>query len=581
MADVPITAAATFCATLVDEWARCGITHAVVAPGSRSTPLALALSADDRVRVHVHHDERSAAYLALGLALATGLPAPVVPTSGTAAVELHPAVVEAHHAQVPMICATADRPPELRDVGAPQTIDQTHLFGSAVRWFTDPGVPDTASSSMGGSIAGGAVAAATGTPAGPVHVNLPFRDPLVGRPGDLPPARSGGRGWHVARSGGPATEPPPPGELAESLVGRRGVILAGSAGGGRPLDATAVHDLARALGWPVIADPRSGCRVPEGTTISHADALLRHQGFANAHRPEVVLQLGDRSASKVVGQWIAGSGAELVLVHGGDAWFDPDRQAAARVAADPSRFAVLLAQAVRTAGVEPDAEGPIESWAAADAAASDAIAVALAAHPEPTEPAVARDLVACLAEGTALVVSSSMPVRDVEWYAGPRRGLRVIANRGANGIDGVVSTAVGVALSGAPTALLIGDIALLHDTNGLLGATQRSIDLTIVVVDNDGGGIFSFLPQADALPHERFEQLFGTPHGVDLAALAAAHGLEVDRIERQADLGPVVVRAQAEGGVRMVYVGSERQENVRIHDEIHAEVARSLDRLVA
>jgi 2-succinyl-5-enolpyruvyl-6-hydroxy-3-cyclohexene-1-carboxylate synthase len=569
MAELSITVAATFCATLVDEWVRCGVTDAVVAPGSRSTPMALALSSDDRIRVHVHHDERSAGFLALGLGLATGRPALVLTTSGTAAVELHPAVVEAHHARVPLICLTADRPPELRDVGAPQTIDQTRLYGTATRWFADHGVPDVAVSASWRSLAGRAVMEATDGLPGPVQVNLPFRDPLVGRPDDLPPGRAGGMPWHRTA---PVERSAP---LMEGLIGRRGVIVAGGCGGGRSLDADAVHDLARALAWPVIADPRSGCRVPEGATVSHADALLRHADFAGRHRPEVVVHIGDPPASKVVSQWIAASDALQVVLSADGAIVDPERRAAHVVVADPDETARRWASDVRAAGSTIDDDW-IESWAAADACTATAITTTLAHHPEPTEPAVARDLLAALPDRSALVVSSSMPVRDVEWYGGARRGVRVLSNRGANGIDGVVSTATGVALTGVPTAVLIGDVALLHDTNGLLGLTSRDIDLVIVVVDNDGGGIFSFLPQATALDHDRFEQLFGTPHGVDLDVLAGAHGIVAERVELQSDLGPAVRRCHAAGGVHLLLATTHREANVAVHDEIHDAVARAL-----
>ncbi len=218
-------------------------------------------------------------------------------------------------------------------------------------------------------------------------------------------------------------------------------------------------------------------------------------------------------------------------------------------------------------------------WSHADALAAEAIAGVLAGHPEPTEPAVARDVLRALPEGAALVTSSSMPVRDLEWFAAPRVGVRVLANRGANGIDGVVSTAVGVALGaldGAPTALLIGDVAFLHDSNGLLGAARRGIDLTLVVVDNDGGGIFSFLPQADALAPERFEQLFGTPHGVDLVGLAAAHGVSGRRLSAQHEVAPAVERSVSLGGVHLIVVPTDRAANVAVHGELNAAVAAVL-----
>jgi 2-succinyl-5-enolpyruvyl-6-hydroxy-3-cyclohexene-1-carboxylate synthase len=564
---MPVTTAATFCATLVDEWVGAGVTDAVVAPGSRSTPLALALAAEPRLHLHLHHDERSAAFMALGLGLATGRPAILLCTSGTAAANLHPAVIEAHQAEVPLVVCTADRPPELRDVGAPQTIDQTHLFTTATRWFHDAGVPDDARRGDWRALAARAVADATGPRPGPVHLNLPFRDPLVGEAGELPAARV--EPW--VRS--VTSERPHPlaiDAVADLLDEQRGVIVAGAGAG----DHRAVHALAAKVGWPVLADPPSGCRVEARTTVAAFDALLRHEGFSADHTPSVVLRLGRPPASKVLSQWLAGSGARQVQVQRTDAWLDPEHTAAVRVLSDPGGLCLELRDRLRGASATPW----LARWAAAEGRAQAAIAQTIAEHREVTEPGVARAVLASLPDGATLVVSSSMPVRDLEWYGAPRGGVRVLANRGANGIDGVVSTAVGVALSGVPTALLIGDVALLHDANGLLGATRRAIDLTVVVVDNDGGGIFSFLPQRAAVPEERFERLFGTPHGVDLAALAAVHGVESTEVTGGNDVGPAVAKAVTHGGVRVLLARTDRTANVAVHDEVHRAVAATLGR---
>jgi 2-succinyl-5-enolpyruvyl-6-hydroxy-3-cyclohexene-1-carboxylate synthase len=586
---VPETTAVTFCATLVDEWVRAGVTDAVVAPGSRSTPMVLALAADGRMRVHVHHDERSAGFVALGLGLATGRPAVVLTTSGTAAVELHPAVVEAHEAGVPMLVCTADRPPELHGVGAPQTIDQQRLFGSSVRLFVDAGVPEPDVATSWRSLAADAVVAATGSPPGPVHLNLAFRDPLVGDVATLPAGRPAGRRWHLPGVAASTPTIEHLDALAAGLAGRRGVIVAG----GRIDDVAGVQALARATGWPVFADPRSGCRVPESYTISHVDAILRVSSIADSLRPDVVLRLGSLPASKVLAAWLAGLDAWQVGIDVDGTRYDPDRSLDGLIAAAPGRVCAALAD--RLADSEPPEPPAIGAdvasswagaWAHADAVAAEAIAMTLAGHPEPTEPAIARDVVAALPEGATLVVSSSMPIRDVEWYSAPRPGLRVLANRGANGIDGVVSTAVGVAIASkeaavgadwsGPTALLIGDVAFLYDINGLLGAARRGIDLTIVVVDNDGGGIFSFLPQADALASEPFELLYGAPHGVDLVGLAAAHGIGCRVVDHQVDLAGAVAGSAALGGVQVVLVRTDRAVNVAVHAELHAAVTAAL-----
>ena len=555
------TTAATFCATLVDEWARAGVTDAVVCPGSRSTPLAVALASDARIAVHVHHDERSAAFIALGFGLASGRPAVVLTSSGTAAVELHPAVVEAHQSAVPLVAATADRPPELQGIAAPQTIDQTHLYGRSVRWYADAGVPSDETRHVWRSLGARVVVEALGAGGrgpGPVQLNLPFRDPLVGDPSELPPGRSDGRPWHEVVDSGAEIDDAAVDSLAEALDAVRGVVVAGKGAGG-----AGVHVLAERLGWPVLADPRSGARLPRRTTVAAFDSLLRHPQFARDHKPEVVLRLGEQPASKVLAQWLASCGAREVVVARRGAWIDPDRTAEVVVPADPPRVVASLAK--RMSGTAAAGTPWLARWVRAEAVAQEAIDATLAAFHGATEPGVAREVMASLPEGSALVLSSSMPVRDVEWFAAPRAGVDVYSNRGANGIDGVVSTAVGVALARrGPTAVLIGDVALLHDTNAMLGATARDIDLAIVVVDNDGGGIFSFLPQATELPAETFERLFGTPHGVDLAALAAVHGIR--------EVGSV-----GEGnGVRLVRVRTDRAENVRAHDAINRAVTDAL-----
>jgi 2-succinyl-5-enolpyruvyl-6-hydroxy-3-cyclohexene-1-carboxylate synthase len=565
----PAATQATFCATLVDEWVRAGVAHAVVSPGSRSTPLALALVEDGRLAVHVHHDERSAGFLALGIGLSSGRPAVVLTTSGTAAAELHPAVVEADLAAVPMLVCTADRPAELRAVGAPQAIDQDHLFGRSARWFHDPGVADPVVAHRWRALAARAHAEATGVVPGPVHLNLPFREPLLGSAGSLPPARPDGRPW--------AARPPGPGAPLVAavgvgdLAGRRGVVLAGGRSGG----AEHVEAVAGALGWPVLADPRAGARRPSPVVVTHGDALLRSTQAATALRPEVVLRLGDLPASRVVGEWVATSGAEEVVVAGPGRWLDP-HGTASTVVHGPTGAVVAAWAEQPVVGGPVDGGAWLERWRRVDAAVGSAVADVLAGDDEPTEPGVARAVLAGLPDAARLVVASSMPIRDLEWYAPPRAGVEVLANRGANGIDGVTSTAVGVALAtGGPTALLIGDVAFLHDVNGLLGAAGRDLDLVVVVVDNDGGGIFSFLPQAGAVPDGRFEQLFGTPHGLDLVAVASAHGVPAQPVATEAHLAAALEGALDEGGVQVLVVRTDRQANLGLHHRLSQAAARA------
>jgi 2-succinyl-5-enolpyruvyl-6-hydroxy-3-cyclohexene-1-carboxylate synthase len=563
----PATTQATFCATLVDEWVRAGVGHAVVAPGSRSTPMALALAARPELTVHVHHDERCAAFTALGIGLATGAAAVLLCTSGTAATHFHGAVVEAHQAGVPLVVVTADRPPELRDVGAPQAIDQTHLYGRAVRWFHEPGVADEAARGSWRTLGARSVAQATGWPGrpGPVHLNLAFREPLTGEPGPLPAARDDREPPHASpwastwRGVSPWTA-----VRWCDLAGRRGVVVAG----GRSHDAAA---LGARLRWPVIVGAQGKGDV-DARVVSHGDALLRDPAVADALRPEAVLRVGPLPSSRVVNEWLARSAAvEHVIA---DDWLDP----AGTVATFDLGRGVPPALADAPS---PSPDGWADRWRRLDDAADVAIAAVLADHPEPTEPGTARTLLATLPAGAHLVVSSSMPVRDLEWYAEPRPDVTVHANRGANGIDGVLSTAVGVALATyAPTACLIGDVAFLHDSNALLGLARRAVDLTVVVVDNDGGGIFSFLPQASTVAPERFELLYGTPHGVRVEALAAAHGLQAVTVASAAALAPAIRASVQTGGARLVVVRTDRRANVVLHHELHAAVAAAARPLV-
>lgn len=559
-----------FAATIVDEWARAGLTDAVVAPGSRSTPLVAALAADGRLRVHVVLDERSAGFVALGLGLSTGRPAPVVVTSGTAAVELHPAVVEADQAGVPLLAVTADRPPELHRVGAPQTVVQAGLYGGSVRFSADPGVPEGTATGWWRSLAARLVAETVRHPCGPgpVHLNVGFRDPLLGDPGPLPPGRDGGRPWHEASRGRSEL---PSAELVAELVaaaGSEGLVVAG-AGAGR-----AALGIAGTLGWPLLADPRSGARVGHPLVVAAVDSLLRVPEVA-AWCPSYVLRLGRPWASKVLGSWLATlpSTTRQLVIDASRAWSDPERTSSVVSGADPSLLAETVTAALGGSG------GPagrttewVQRWQAAETAAQAAIDRQLATETATTEAAVARTVTEAVPDGSWLFTSSSMPVRDVEWYGRPRGGVRVVANRGANGIDGVVSTALGVALGTEDaTVALVGDLAFLYDAGALLGAADRPAHLSVVVVDNDGGGIFSFLPQAAAVPAERFERLWGTPHGRDLTAVASAYGVPARRVADLAELRAIV--SDPPEGVSVAVVATDRSANVAAHDRLNAAIA--------
>jgi 2-succinyl-5-enolpyruvyl-6-hydroxy-3-cyclohexene-1-carboxylate synthase len=603
-----------FALTLVDELARAGVTDACLAPGSRSAPVALALAEHPGIRVHVHLDERSAAFFALGAAKRSGRAVVALCTSGTAAANFHPAVLEADLAMVPLLVLTADRPPELRGTGANQATDQLKLYGSAVRWFCEAGVPadEPGAGRYWRSLASRAWAEATGPPAGPVHLNVAFADPLVPAAvegearlaGEPVEGRAGGAPWTASPGGVRVAAPGDVAQLAEAVrANPRGLLVAGW---GADLDPAAVDAFAAASGWPVLADPLSGARRGPAA-ISAYDGLVRAPRFAAAHQASLVVRVGGAPTSKALTAWLDES-IPQVLVDLSGGWADPARAASLRLTADPSDLlaatAALLtadgpgpgdgpgarptpgtgsgAQPTPRAGVTSDAGAApsadpaspwLREWLEAERLAREAIDGLLDEWAEPFEGRVARDLVGWVPAGGTLVVGSSMPVRDVDAFARPREGLRFVANRGLSGIDGFVATALGVAAAAdEPVVALCGDLTLLHDASSLLGAASRSRGAVLVVIDNDGGGIFSFLPQAQ-LPGELFEPLFGTPHGLDLTALAAAARVPARVVEKAADLVPALDAALAGGGTQLVVVRSDRAANLARHRALTEAVA--------
>ena len=554
----PAVRQATWVARVVDQWVACGLRRVMLAPGSRSTPFAVAFAARPELRVEVFVDERSAAFAALGAAQVDGIPAAVLCTSGTAATHFHAAVVEADLSGVPLLALTADRPPELRGVSAPQTIDQVGLYGGVVRaaWSVCPARTEPSGAR---GWAGECWRAMTGRSPGPVHANVELIEPLLAAPDSLDaPAIVAPRDPRRSLTAGPA-------ELA-GLVGSRGVILAGYGVD----DPIAVGLLGERLGWPVLADPRSGCRGLPGAVCAF-DALLRVESFA-AQQAEAYLQFGQPPASKVLGQWLAGGplrGAVAVSPVG--ATIDPWLLGATQVHAPIGAWCRAALAEVERVSARPGDPGWTQRWRTAERAAQSAIEDQLAGR-TPSEPGVAR-LVSRIGEDVRLVVSSSMPIRDLEWFGAPGAGPVVHANRGANGIDGVLATAIGVATHGQPTVAVLGDLAMCHDLSSLAGLAARAVDLCVVVIDNGGGGIFSFLPQAAALDGARFEQLFGTPSGLDLAAVIAAAGLPVTVT---GDLGEVAAAISPGTGARFVVVHTERVENVTVHRALNAAIAAAV-----
>jgi 2-succinyl-5-enolpyruvyl-6-hydroxy-3-cyclohexene-1-carboxylate synthase len=559
---------------LVEELARCGVRHAAIAPGSRSSPLALALLRAPAIEATTVVDERSAGFFALGVSQATGTPAVVVCTSGTAAANLHPAVCEANEAGVPLLVLTSDRPPELRDIGAGQTVDQLKLYGSAVRWFCEVG---THEADDGGllhyrSVACRAFAAARGDARpGPVHLNLAWRDPLGPEPreGDVTAASAlalegrGERPLHAVIAPALAADGHLLDELCERIAAApRGLIVAGRQPDRAAADSIAA--LASATGYPILAEPTSQLRMgPHDRSL----VVWAYEPVARARpqslEPELVLRFGDMPTCKPLRQWLGGMDAtRQVVVDPEGGWNEPSRRAETILRAQPVGLAAGAADRLGRVGDESWAS----AWLAAANAASEAIESSLAELDAPTEPGVHAALGAVYGEGELVYTASSMPIRDQEAFlpSGPAE-VRFLSNRGANGIDGLISSGIGAGTAtGRPTWIVTGDLGLFHDMNALALLRQTPTPVRVVVLDNRGGGIFEFLPQAEQVTRDEFEAIFGTPVDLDLQRAAAVYDLPHRHVESLADLGGV---AGACTCLVEVPVG-DRRRNVELHREI-------------
>ncbi|WP_020578418.1 2-succinyl-5-enolpyruvyl-6-hydroxy-3-cyclohexene-1-carboxylic-acid synthase [Actinopolymorpha alba] len=574
----------------VDEMWRSGVREAVLAPGSRNAPLAFALHASDargHIRLHVRIDERSAGFLAVGLAKASRRPVPVVCTSGTAAANLHPAVLEAHHAGVPLVVLTADRPPDLRGVGASQTTDQVKLYGDAVRMFHEVGVPERrpGQNAYWRELVGRAVAIARGfrdRHPGPVHLNLAFREPLVpdpedlddgGTPTDWPESldgrSNGGRWTRIERL---ATD-----HISWLEPGPRTMVVAGDGA-----DAQA-RWLAETAGWPLLAEPTSGAR--SGPNALGPYRLLLDADTELVRGIERVIVYGWPTLSRPVTRLITRDDVEIVVVARRPAWPDPGHQAY-RVTATVAMEGTVDGADRR----EPDEW--LSAWLSADQCARGAIEEVLAREPGLTGLHVARDVAAAVPGGGLLFAGSSNPIRDLDLAGAPwsnrlvdeggridpRDHRRVLANRGLAGIDGTVSSAIGAALVHriGPSYALLGDLAFLHDSNGLVrGSYEARPDLTVVVVNDDGGGIFTTLEQGAPVYAEAFDRVFGTPHGVDIGALAAATRTPYTLARSRRDLRAALSRSR---GLRIVEVRVDRSRIRALHARLRTAVAAAVGR---
>lgn len=548
-----------------------GVRDVVISPGSRSTPLAVTFHAHPDLRTHIQLDERSAGFFALGQARHSGRPSVLICTSGTAVANYLPAVVEAHHAGVPMIVCTADRPPELRHWGAGQTINQVNVFGDAVRWFADLPIPSEWDEGRAGLAARRAWSLANGSRRGPVHLNWPLREPL--EPVGPVPVRHPVIGPAAPLATGPAD--------LSSLMEGRGLIVVGpdAASGLAAQQELADHlvAVAEARGWPIIGEPLSQIRRHHGPVVDQAEALLA-AGAVDDLRPDVVIRVGASPTTKPLRLWLERiRPPRLVLIDPEQRWHDPSALSSDQLAVDP----------LSATGWFPDPAQPLDSeqqwwrdqWRTRNAVAAEAVAGLLDSEREPSSASVVRAMAAGLPAEAVLVTSNSMPVRDLDTFLPAGTALGFLGNRGASGIDGIPSTASGVAsTSEQPVAVLTGDLALLHDVGGLMAVGRAGVQLTVVCIDNDGGAIFSMLPihqQAEAVD---FETLFRTRHHCDLAELDGLSGIRVHPVGQPADLAAVVATCAGSEtpGVDLVLVSIDPDHDMAVRRACRAAVAAAI-----
>jgi len=560
---------------LVDELARCGMEHACTSPGSRNTPIVLMLAREQRLQTWSHVDERCAGFFALGAAKASGKPVAITCTSGTAAANLMPAVVEAHHAGIPLILLTADRPPELREIGAGQTIDQLKLYGDAVKWFFELGVQEATAERMRWirSLACRAYWTALGGRPGPVHLNIALREPLLleqplgadepgggGRDSGEPWLRQQWPAVNVART---AHRDPNP---------SRAIVVAGELGADRDAG-RGLAEAAAAAGVPLLADPLSGAR-SGGAAIAHWDLILRDPETAAALAPDVVYRIGELPTSKPLRSWLAGLD-DAKHIH-----FAADERVSDPVSRDGTRLIRPLAASIAelSAYLHPDSSGWLDKWLRADSTVAHAIAEPLRGAGL-SEPVVATALGQFLPPSATLFVGASMPIRDVEeFFPALNEPPRVLANRGANGIDGTVSSAFGVAsVSDGPVVLLTGDVTLAHDLGGLLAARRTGLKLTIVLLNNDGGGIFNFL--AVSRETDVFEQHVATPTGLDFSIAARLFGCAHEPVDDIDSFAGALMRSLRGKQTTIIEVTTERLANRALHAAVESAALAALREL--
>ncbi|KAB7705832.1 2-succinyl-5-enolpyruvyl-6-hydroxy-3-cyclohexene-1-carboxylic-acid synthase [Bacillus aerolatus] len=569
-------------AHFVDGLVKAGVESAVISPGSRSTPMALLLAEHPDIDVYVQIDERSAAFFAIGLAKASGKPAALLCTSGTAAANYLPAVAEAKNARIPLIVITSDRPHELREVGAPQSIDQNRLYGAHAKWFSEMALPDADDSMLQyvRKTAAKAVYITKQSPAGPVHLNFPFREPLLPDYDGVFERLEMERFSSIHLSEGTRVLPQSEIEAFAAIVKEKekGLIVCGehqSEGFGE-----AVIKLAEKLGYPILADPLSGLRsggIHSDLVVDSYDAFLRNQNIKQAAAFDVVLRFGAMPVSKALSQFIRNHSSNVhCVVDGGGGWRDPIGVATHMFAADESTFCCALSSFLNE---RRETSSWLKNWLQVNETAKMKMK-SVDDYEELDEGKLFYEVLKRLPDRSALFVGNSMPIRDLDsFFFTNNRHIRLFANRGANGIDGLVSSALGAAAVTSPMYLVVGDLSFFHDLNGLLAAKQNGIKMTVVVINNNGGGIFSYLPQAAEPKH--FERLFGTPADLDFVHAAKLYGAGYQKVIDLASLDQGMAEAEKTDGLFILEVVTDRAKNVAAHRELWEKVSQEMNKLTA
>ncbi|WP_338750836.1 2-succinyl-5-enolpyruvyl-6-hydroxy-3-cyclohexene-1-carboxylic-acid synthase [Bacillus sp. FJAT-52991] len=565
-------------AHFIDGLAKAGVDSAVISPGSRSTPMAILLAEHPDIKVYIQIDERSAAFFALGLAKASNKPVALLCTSGTAAANYYPAVVEAKNARVPLIVLTSDRPHELRDVGAPQAIDQNQLYGTHVKWSAEMALPDSDENMLRyvRSAAAKSVYLASQAPAGPVHLNFPFREPLIPLYDGIFDGEEFGERNSLLLTEGKRTLPQ---ENIEKLAHflrekEKGIIVCGelAAEGFKE----AVLALAEALGYPILADPLSGLRSgqsSESVVIDSYDAFLRSDQMKKTAAFDVVLRFGAMPVSKALTQYLKTHlNKEHLVIDGGGGWRDPIIASSHMIACDETDFCLKLGHALKKDQLN---SAWLTKWIKINELAK-AKMKEVQQHEELDEGKLFYQVLQKLPDESSLFVGNSMPIRDLDsFFFAQQKNIHLYANRGANGIDGLVSSALGVAAADSSLYLILGDLSFFHDLNGLLAAKLNGIKMTVIVINNNGGGIFSYLPQSSEPKH--FEKLFGTPADLDFVHASKLYGGDYLKVTDMEMLHEAMAKAQEADGLFIIEAVTDREKNVVAHRQLWEKVSQEIN----